>query len=118
MCEIQINNLLFLYTQVRPLLPKEKIAGEEMCVRIIPATNQLVLGKDRAFTFDHVLSSKTTQVNIIITFDHVLSSKTTQVNVIISALENKLIHKTRSIACHHCGCQFESNTWQVRTTRN
>ncbi|XP_076114005.1 kinesin-like protein KIF27 isoform X2 [Mytilus galloprovincialis] len=47
--------------RVRPLLPKEKIAGEEMCVRIIPATNQLVLGKDRAFTFDHVLSSKTTQ---------------------------------------------------------
>ena len=47
--------------RVRPLLPKEKVAGEEMCVRIIPATNQLVLGKDRAFTFDHILSSKTSQ---------------------------------------------------------
>lgn len=75
---MKINVLIILYTvtyymyvmnfcktlQVRPLLPKEKIAGEEMCVRIIPATNQLVMGKDRAFTFDHILSSKTSQVNV------------------------------------------------------
>ncbi|XP_052067157.1 kinesin-like protein KIF27 isoform X4 [Mytilus californianus] len=59
MSEQEVN--VRVAVRVRPLLPKEKIAGEEMCVRIIPATNQLVLGKDRAFTFDHVLSSKTTQ---------------------------------------------------------
>ena len=50
--------------QIRPLLPKEKLAGEQSCVRIIPSSNQLVLGKDRAFTFDYILSSKTTQVSI------------------------------------------------------
>lgn len=50
------------YTQVRPLLPKERVSGEEMCVRTMPSSNQLVLGKDRGFTFDYVLSSKTTQV--------------------------------------------------------
>ncbi|KAK2183775.1 hypothetical protein NP493_289g01021 [Ridgeia piscesae] len=47
--------------RIRPLLPKEKLAGEQVCMRIIPNTNQLVLGKDRAFTFDYIISSKTSQ---------------------------------------------------------
>ncbi|XP_052800422.1 kinesin-like protein KIF27 isoform X2 [Mya arenaria] len=47
--------------RVRPLLPKEKVSGDEMCVKIIPTSKQLILGKDRAFTFDEVLSPKTTQ---------------------------------------------------------
>lgn len=54
----------FIYFQVRPLLPKEKVGGEDMCVRILPATNQLILGKDRAFTFDDVLSPKTSQEDV------------------------------------------------------
>ena len=47
--------------RIRPLLPKEKLASEQSCVRIVPSSNQLILGKDRAFTFDCILSSKTTQ---------------------------------------------------------
>jgi hypothetical protein len=43
---------------VRPLLPKEEHAGERICVRVVPSTNQLVLGKDKVFTFDHLLPSK------------------------------------------------------------
>lgn len=35
-----------------------------MCIKIHPKTNQLVLGKDRAFTFDYVLSSKVTQQQV------------------------------------------------------
>jgi kinesin family member 27 len=50
---------------VRPLLPKEEHAGERVCVRVVPSTNQLVLGKDKVFTFDHVLPSKVTQVCFI-----------------------------------------------------
>eukprot|EP00105_Crassostrea_gigas_P031495 XP_011454205.1 PREDICTED: kinesin-like protein KIF27 isoform X2 [Crassostrea gigas] len=50
--------------RVRPLLPKERVSGEEMCVRTMPSSNQLVLGKDRGFTFDYVLSSKTTQEEV------------------------------------------------------
>ncbi|XP_021353306.1 kinesin-like protein KIF27 [Mizuhopecten yessoensis] len=50
--------------RVRPLLPKEKIAGEEMCLRVLPNTKQVVVGKDRAFTFDYVLSSKTDQEEV------------------------------------------------------
>ena len=53
--------VMFVYPQVRPLLPKEKLAGEQICVKIVPKTNQLILGKDRAFTFDYVLSSKMSQ---------------------------------------------------------
>ncbi|KAL3842329.1 hypothetical protein ACJMK2_020357 [Sinanodonta woodiana] len=50
--------------RIRPLLPKEKLNGEEVCVRVVPNSNQLVMGKDRAFTFDNVLSSKTTQEEV------------------------------------------------------
>ncbi|XP_078332437.1 kinesin-like protein KIF27 isoform X3 [Crassostrea virginica] len=50
--------------RVRPLLPKERVSGEEMCVRVMPSSNQLVLGKDRGFTFDYVLSSKTAQEEV------------------------------------------------------
>ncbi|XP_035668109.1 kinesin-like protein KIF27 isoform X2 [Branchiostoma floridae] len=47
--------------RVRPLLPRERLHNHQVCVRVIPGANQLVLGKDRAFTFDHVLTSKTSQ---------------------------------------------------------
>ncbi|KAK7479550.1 hypothetical protein BaRGS_00029187 [Batillaria attramentaria] len=46
---------------VRPLLPKEKLGGEQICVRQVPNTQQVVLGKDRAFTFDYTFSTKCTQ---------------------------------------------------------
>ena len=49
---------------MRPLLPKEKLAGEQMCVKVVPKTNQLVLGSNRAFTFDHLLSSKIGQEDV------------------------------------------------------
>ncbi|XP_041366340.1 kinesin-like protein KIF27 [Gigantopelta aegis] len=50
--------------RVRPLLPKERLGGEQMCVRVIPNTNQLIVGKDRGFTFDNVLSAKSSQVEV------------------------------------------------------
>ena len=58
-----VQFLFYLWiSQVRPLLPKERVGGEEICVRLIPSSRQVVLGKDRAFTFDEVFNSKTTQV--------------------------------------------------------
>ncbi|GFO31121.1 kinesin-like protein kif27, partial [Plakobranchus ocellatus] len=47
--------------RVRPLLTKEKLSGEQQCVRNGSSPNQLVLGSDRSFTFDHVLFSKVQQ---------------------------------------------------------
>ncbi|KAL4224634.1 Kinesin-like protein kif27 [Mactra antiquata] len=50
--------------RVRPMLPKEKVGGDEMCIKIIPSSKQLILGKDRAFTFDDILSPKTSQEDV------------------------------------------------------
>lgn len=58
---------IFHFIQVRPLLPKERVGGEEICVKIIPSSKQLVLGKDRAFTFDEVFAPKSTQEEVYTT---------------------------------------------------
>ncbi|XP_035825943.1 kinesin-like protein KIF27 isoform X2 [Aplysia californica] len=50
--------------RVRPLLPKEKLGGEQMCVRSGSSPNQLILGSDRSFTFDHVFHNKSQQDEI------------------------------------------------------
>ncbi|XP_061178029.1 kinesin-like protein KIF27 isoform X2 [Saccostrea echinata] len=50
--------------RVRPLLPKERVSGEEMCMRVVPSSNQLILGKDRGFTFDYVHSPKVSQEEV------------------------------------------------------
>ncbi|XP_033646450.1 kinesin-like protein KIF27 isoform X2 [Asterias rubens] len=50
--------------RVRPFLPQEKLHHHESCVRVIPNTNQVIVGRDRAFTFDHVLPSKINQEEV------------------------------------------------------
>lgn len=35
-----------------------------MCIKVVSKSNQLVLGKDRAFTFDYVLPSKCSQEEV------------------------------------------------------
>ncbi|XP_046330087.2 kinesin-like protein KIF27 isoform X1 [Haliotis rufescens] len=50
--------------RVRPLLPKERLGGDQMCVQVLRNTNQLIVGKDRAFTFDHVFNHKTSQEDV------------------------------------------------------
>ncbi|XP_030848491.1 kinesin-like protein KIF27 [Strongylocentrotus purpuratus] len=47
--------------RVRPLLAQERLHHHELCVKVNSKANQIVVGKDRAFTFDHVMSSKTSQ---------------------------------------------------------
>ena len=48
--------------QVRPLVGQEKVHNVPQCVHFIPDKPQLILGKDRGFTFDYVFPPKTTQV--------------------------------------------------------
>ena len=50
------------YPQVRPLVGQEKVHNVPECVHFIPDKPQLILGKDRGFTFDYVFPPKTTQV--------------------------------------------------------
>lgn len=50
--------------RVRPLVGQEKVHNVPQCVRFIPDKPQLILGKDRGFTFDYVFSPKTTQADV------------------------------------------------------
>lgn len=50
--------------RVRPLVGQEKVHNVPQCVHFIPDKPQLILGKDRGFTFDYVFPPKTTQAEV------------------------------------------------------
>lgn len=47
--------------RIRPLLCKEILHNHQVCVRIIPNTQQIIIGRDRVFTFDFVFGKNSTQ---------------------------------------------------------
>ncbi|XP_006835021.1 PREDICTED: kinesin-like protein KIF27 isoform X3 [Chrysochloris asiatica] len=47
--------------RIRPLLCKEVLHNHQVCVRIIPNTQQIIIGRDRVFTFDYVFGKSSTQ---------------------------------------------------------
>uniref|UniRef100_A0A672Q7D2 Kinesin family member 21A n=1 Tax=Sinocyclocheilus grahami TaxID=75366 RepID=A0A672Q7D2_SINGR len=49
---------------IRPQLAKEKIEGCHICTFVTPGEPQLVLGKDKAFTYDYVFDMDSTQDTI------------------------------------------------------
>lgn len=48
----------------RPLFEKEKANRANNCLRFMPGGQQVVLGKDRAFTYDHAFDESTSQEQI------------------------------------------------------
>ncbi|XP_069481965.1 kinesin-like protein KIF27 [Ambystoma mexicanum] len=50
--------------RVRPLLSKEILHNQQVCVRLVPNTQQVLIGKDRVFTFDYVFGKKSTQDDV------------------------------------------------------
>uniref|UniRef100_A0A3Q2C761 Kinesin family member 21A n=1 Tax=Cyprinodon variegatus TaxID=28743 RepID=A0A3Q2C761_CYPVA len=50
-----------VFCRIRPQLAKEKIEGCHICTYVMPGEPQVVLGKDKAFTFDHVFDMDTQQ---------------------------------------------------------
>ncbi len=50
--------------RIRPQLAKEKIEGCHICTFVTPGEPQVVLGKDKAFTYDYVFDMDSTQDNI------------------------------------------------------
>ncbi|KAM4050745.1 kinesin-like protein KIF27 isoform 2-T4 [Anomaloglossus baeobatrachus] len=50
--------------RVRPLLSKEILHNHQVCVRLVPNTQQIIIGKDRVFTFDHVFGKSSTQDDV------------------------------------------------------
>ncbi|KAJ1206725.1 hypothetical protein NDU88_002126 [Pleurodeles waltl] len=53
--------------RVRPLLSKEILHNQQVCVRLVPNTQQVIIGKDRVFTFDYVFGKTSTQDDVYIT---------------------------------------------------
>uniref|UniRef100_A0A8C7X843 Kinesin motor domain-containing protein n=1 Tax=Oryzias sinensis TaxID=183150 RepID=A0A8C7X843_9TELE len=49
---------------IRPQLAKEKIEGCHICTYVMPGEPQVVLGKDKAFTFDYVFDMESQQETI------------------------------------------------------
>ncbi|KAM9207097.1 kinesin-like protein KIF27 isoform 2-T2 [Dugong dugon] len=47
--------------RIRPLLCKEVLHNHQVCVRVIPNTQQIIIGRDRVFTFDYVFGKSSTQ---------------------------------------------------------
>ncbi|XP_045154563.1 kinesin-like protein KIF27 isoform X2 [Echinops telfairi] len=47
--------------RIRPLLCKEVLHNHQVCVRVIPNTQQIIIGRDRIFTFDYVFGKSSTQ---------------------------------------------------------
>ncbi|XP_016047445.1 kinesin-like protein KIF21A isoform X4 [Erinaceus europaeus] len=50
--------------RIRPQLAKEKIEGCHICTSVTPGEPQVFLGKDKAFTFDHVFDLESQQQQI------------------------------------------------------
>lgn len=47
--------------RIRPLLPKEVLHNQQVCVRVVPGSTQVMLGSDRLFSFDHAFGPTATQ---------------------------------------------------------
>uniref|UniRef100_A0A803SN10 Kinesin-like protein KIF21B n=1 Tax=Anolis carolinensis TaxID=28377 RepID=A0A803SN10_ANOCA len=52
---------------IRPQMPKEKIEGCHICTSVTPGEPQVLLGKDKAFTYDFVFDLETWQEQIYTT---------------------------------------------------
>ncbi|XP_069736257.1 kinesin-like protein KIF27 isoform X2 [Phaenicophaeus curvirostris] len=50
--------------RIRPLLSREVLHNHQVCVRVVPNTQQIIIGKDRVFTFDFVFGKNSTQEEV------------------------------------------------------
>ena len=48
----------------RPLVPREEAEGSQPCLQFIQGEPQVILGKDKAFTYDHVFGPNSTQKDV------------------------------------------------------
>lgn len=55
---------LFLIPRIRPQMAKEKIEGCHVCTLVAPGEPQVLLGKDKAFTYDFVFDVDSQQHSI------------------------------------------------------
>jgi kinesin family protein 4/21/27 len=48
----------------RPLVPKEEAEGCQCCLSFIKGEPQVILGKEKAFTYDYVFTADTPQITV------------------------------------------------------
>ena len=58
---IWVQYCVIFFIRVRPQLAREKIDMCQICTNIVPDENQVLIGKDKAFTFDYVYDLPTKQ---------------------------------------------------------
>lgn len=60
-----VNNSTFFHIhRIRPQIPREVIDMCRVCTFVTPGEPQVVLGTDKAFTFDHVFDTTSDQVKL------------------------------------------------------
>ncbi|PIK42924.1 putative kinesin-like protein KIF27 [Apostichopus japonicus] len=97
-------------SNVRPLLPNEKLHHHEPCVKVLSKANQIVVGKDRTFTFDQVLSGKVAQDNVYKTcVDALVCSFFEGYNATVFAYGQTGSGKTFTIGGHNLTSLAEEN---------
>uniref|UniRef100_A0A8C2Y9Y1 Kinesin family member 27 n=1 Tax=Coturnix japonica TaxID=93934 RepID=A0A8C2Y9Y1_COTJA len=88
--------------RIRPLLSKEVLHNHQVCVRLVPNTQQIIIGKDRAFTFDFVFGKNSTQGEVYsVCIKPLLMSLTEGYNATVFAYGQTGSGKTYTIGCGH-----------------
>lgn len=64
---LRLPSACFSSYRIRPQLSKEKIEGCHICTSVTPGEPQVLLGKDKAFTYDFVFDLDTWQEQIYTT---------------------------------------------------
>uniref|UniRef100_A0A8C9EX89 Kinesin motor domain-containing protein n=1 Tax=Pavo cristatus TaxID=9049 RepID=A0A8C9EX89_PAVCR len=90
--------------RIRPLLSKEVLHNHQVCVRLVPNTQQIIIGKDRAFTFDFVFGKNSTQGEVYtVCIKPLLLSLTEGYNATVFAYGQTGSGKTYTIGGGHIG---------------
>ncbi|NXA51581.1 KIF27 protein, partial [Nothocercus julius] len=106
--------------RIRPLLSKEVLHNHQVCVRLVPNTQQIIIGKDRAFTFDFVFGKNSTQEEVYATcIKPLVVSLTEGYNATVFAYGQTGSGKTYTIGGGHIGISisqdlgpFPSDQWK------
>ncbi|XP_072715301.1 kinesin-like protein KIF27 isoform X1 [Ciconia boyciana] len=88
--------------RIRPLLSKEVLHNHQVCVRLVPNTQQIIIGKDRVFTFDFVFGKNSTQEEVYtVCIKPLLVSLTEGYNATVFAYGQTGSGKTYTIGSGH-----------------
>uniref|UniRef100_A0A8C0FAI5 Kinesin motor domain-containing protein n=1 Tax=Bubo bubo TaxID=30461 RepID=A0A8C0FAI5_BUBBB len=88
--------------RIRPLLSKEVLHNHQVCVRLVPNRQQIIIGKDRVFTFDFVFGKNSTQKEVYtVCIKPLLVSLTEGYNATVFAYGQTGSGKTYTIAGGH-----------------